>query len=445
MPSDFVVVVDADLSAYGALVEGLPADVLDVVSVATARAGFNVACALEPNVIVAALDLPDADALELVSVIRGHDTRVAYTPLIVLTATDDEATRLSVLHSGADLVLSAPIDPVELVAQVNAMLAMDQRIRELERGQSVLPPASNGQAYAVLGDPQQMSVASVLGALELEKRSGVLSFGGWEPRKLRIHIASGVLVGGELDGTLVPALAALKVALTWGGNQFGFVAGEDVPAPPDAKPLGSLLLAAFAESEPNERLVHEMEASRRLLGDTAAGLSLAESLASFRLGETASGLRLEETAAGRRFLRDTAAGIRLTSTQRMAEEAAVGLRSTPSASLRQTGAGKAKSELRQTGGSKVLLPPPLPAAPLTGTLASFGQDPPAPIPPPVPPAQAEEPPASQRTGMRIRPRVTPELVREKAAMRRTLRGLETAEVIPGAPEPPSLTGTERMS
>jgi DNA-binding response OmpR family regulator len=191
MSGDFVVVVDADLSAYRALVEGLPSDTFDVVSVATARAGFNTACALDPHVIVASLDLPDADAIELTNVIRGHDTRVAYTPLIVLTTLDDESTRLRVLGSGADVVLSAPVDPAELVAQVNAMIAMTERIRELERAQSLLPPASDGQTYALIGDPTKMSIASVLGVLELEQRTGELRFSASpQGRRLSIHIAS---------------------------------------------------------------------------------------------------------------------------------------------------------------------------------------------------------------------------------------------------------------
>lgn len=409
MPGDFVLVVDADLSAYRAIIEGLPADTYDVVSVATARAGFNVACALEPHVIVASLDLPDADAIELSGVIRGHETRVAYTPLVVLTQTSDEATRLAVLNAGADVVLSAPIEPVELVAQVNAMLAMSERIRELERGQSMLPPASDGQTYAVLGDPTKMSIASVLGALELEQRSGELRFAqSSNGQKLSIHVASGVVSGGQLDGKVITGLEALKRGLTWDGTQFGFIACEPIPPPPFAQPLGALLLAAFNETEPSDRLSHEIEASRRLLGDTAAGLKLVESVAglrlgdsvaglalstsSIRLGETASGLRLEDTAAGRRFLRDTAAGLRLTST---------GIR------LGETAAGQ-----RAPSGEA-----------LTNTLTSFG--PTEPAPPPSPPSVTP----SQRAKMRSS---RPDLSPERKAMRQTQRGIEVDPAKPSS-------------
>ena len=415
MSSDFVLVVDADLSAYRAVVEGLPPDTYDVVSVATARAGFNVACVLEPHVIVASLDLPDADALELSAVIRGHDSRVAYTPLVVLTTSDDEATRLAVLAAGADVVLSAPVDPLELVAQVNAMLAMSERIRELERGQSLLPPASDGQTYAVLGDPRQMSIASVLGALELEQRSGELRFSA-SPRgqKLAIVVASGVVAGGALDGGAISALEALKLGLTWEGAQFGFVASEPVLPPQGAQPLGALLLAAFNETEPSDRLTHEIEASRRLLGDTAAGLWLGESVAglelaksvaglvaaaaSIRLGETAQGPRLEDTAAGRRFLQDTAAGMRLNATS-------AGIK------LGETSAG---IRIGSTTSGKVPT-----TQELTNTLTSFGPTTPGPAPEP-PPASL---PTSQRASTRTRAS-KPDLSPERAAMRQTLRGIE---------------------
>jgi len=416
MSGDFVLVVDADLSAYRAMVEGLPSDTYDVVSVATARAGFNVACLLDPHVIVASLDLPDADAMELAGVIRGHDTRVAYTPLVVLTTKDDEATRLAVLGSGADVVLSAPVDPAELVAQVNAMIAMTERIREIERAQSILPPTSDGQAYALLGDPAKMSIASVLGALELEKRSGELRFtASGSGQRLSIYVASGVIAGGLLDGVSVTPLDALKAGLQWSGNQFGFVAGEPQPPPSFGQALGSLLIAAFSETAPSDRIAHEWEASRRILGETAAGRDfLADSIAGFasqasvRLGETASGLRLEDTAAGRRFLQDTAAGLRLgvSSPSIRLGETASGLR------LGDTTAGL---RLGDTTGGKVAAGP----SEWTNTLTSFhagSRD----DMPPVP-----EPPAARKRASK------PDLSAERAAMRQTFRGLEVDSVRSG--------------
>lgn len=413
MSSDFVLVVDADLSAYRAVVEGLPPDTYDVVSVATARAGFNVACVLEPHVIVASLDLPDADAMELCSVIRGHDTRVAYTPIVILTTQSDEATRLAVLNVGADVVLSAPVDPVELVAQVNAMLAMSERIRELELAQSKLPPASTGQTYAVLGDPTKMSIASVLGALELEQRSGELRFAqNPNGKKLSLRIASGLLVDGEIDHQPLSALSALKLGLTWEGTQFGFLASDSVLPPLDARPLGTLLLAAFQETEPSERLQNEIEASRKWLGETASGYKLPDSVAglaaqsmSLRLGETASGLRLGDTAAGRRFLRDTAAGLRLTSSTaavRMSETA-------PNIRLTDTSTG---IRVGNTTNGKVA-----PAQDLTTTLTSFPtqSEEPAPVPESIPVEKAIR--ASR-----------PDLSPERAAMRQTLRGIEVEPI-----------------
>jgi len=416
MSGDFVVVVDADLSAFRALVEGLPSDTYDVVSVATARAGFNVACALEPHVIVASLDLPDADALELASVIRGHDTRVAYTPIVVLTMADDEGTRLSVLQSGADVVLSAPIDPTDLVAQVNAMIAMGERIRELERGQSMLPPASDGAEFAMLGDPTKMSVASVLGALELEQRSGELRFSGTpDHRRLSLFLASGTIAFGALDGEELTPLDALKTALNWPGTQFGFVARHPVPLPEDAKPLATLLIAAFNASEPSARMSFELEASQRLLGESSASLRLAESIVglhsskSIRIGESQASLRLEDTAAGRRFLHDTAAGLRLTSTStgiRLSESVA-GLKLTETSTGIRVG--------NTTGGKVAEGQAKAEKEDLTTTLASFDQRL-SPLPEvPVPP---ENPRASR-----------PDLPPEKAAMRGTFRGIDVTEVL----------------
>lgn len=411
MSSDFVLVVDADLSAYRAVVEGLPPDTYDVVSVATARAGFNVACVLEPHVIVASLDLPDADAMELCSVIRGHETRVAYTPIVILTTQSDEATRLAVLNVGADVVLSAPVDPIELVAQVNAMLAMSERIRELELAHSRLPPASNGQTYAVLGDPTKMSIASVLGALELEQRSGEVRFSqNPNGKKLSLRIASGIIVDGELDHRPISALEALKLGLTWEGTQFGFLPGDPTLPPLDAQHLGSLLIAALQDTEPSDRLQNEIEASRKWLEETANGIKLSQSFAalsgqslSLGVGDTQSGIKLEDTAAGRRFLRDTAAGLRLASSTASIRisETAQGIRLTDTSTGIRVG---------DTTSGKVAR-----AQDLTTTLTSFSatseeQD--------ATPAPSSVP--SERPIRASRPDLSP----ERAAMRQTLRGIE---------------------
>jgi len=147
-------------------------------------------------------------------------------------------------------------------------------------------------------------------------------------------------------------------------------------------------------------------------GDASASLRMdlaaINSAASIKLSETASGMRLEDTAAGRRFLRDTAAGIRL---GKLSESSA-------NIKLGDTSAGV---KLTDTAvGRKVGPPSQRGASALTGTLASFGQ----PLPPPVEVLPDE--------GAR-----TSEIPTSREAMRRTVRGLDAASV---KPPPPSGSG-----
>jgi DNA-binding response OmpR family regulator len=71
-----------------------------------------------PDLVVLDLGLPGIDGLDLTREIR----RTAATPIIMLTARDDELDKLLGLELGADDYLTKPFSPRELVARVRAVL-----------------------------------------------------------------------------------------------------------------------------------------------------------------------------------------------------------------------------------------------------------------------------------------------------------------------------------
>jgi two-component system KDP operon response regulator KdpE len=71
-----------------------------------------------PDVILLDLGLPDTDGLRLIRAIR----REAVTPIVVLSARDEEATKVQALELGADDYVTKPFALGELHARLRAVL-----------------------------------------------------------------------------------------------------------------------------------------------------------------------------------------------------------------------------------------------------------------------------------------------------------------------------------
>ncbi len=85
------------------------------------------------DIILLDVMLPDADGLELCQAIR---TRLE-TPIIMLTARGDLASRVLGLEWGADDYLAKPFEPRELVARIHAQVRRQQRGARQAATQSV--------------------------------------------------------------------------------------------------------------------------------------------------------------------------------------------------------------------------------------------------------------------------------------------------------------------
>jgi DNA-binding response OmpR family regulator len=76
-----------------------------------------------PDLVVLDLGLPERDGLDVTRQIRqDREPGVAATPIVMLTARDDELDKLLGLELGADDYITKPFSPRELVARVRAVL-----------------------------------------------------------------------------------------------------------------------------------------------------------------------------------------------------------------------------------------------------------------------------------------------------------------------------------
>lgn len=85
----------------------------------TGEAGLAAARTVEPVAIVLDISLPDLDGIEVCRRLRsaGYDT-----PILFVTARDEESDRIVGLELGGDDYVTKPFSPRELVARVKAVL-----------------------------------------------------------------------------------------------------------------------------------------------------------------------------------------------------------------------------------------------------------------------------------------------------------------------------------
>lgn len=81
---------------------------------------------IHPDVIILDIMLPGMDGFEVCREIRKDMT----TPILMLTARDDEVDRVVGLEVGADDYLTKPFSMRELIARVKALLRREKLIRE---------------------------------------------------------------------------------------------------------------------------------------------------------------------------------------------------------------------------------------------------------------------------------------------------------------------------
>ncbi|TLS39145.1 response regulator transcription factor [Pseudalkalibacillus caeni] len=128
--SQKILVVDDELSIVTLLQFNLEKAGYEVVTAMDGREALEVAEKESPDLIVLDLMLPELDGLEVCKEMRQ---RHIHTPILMLTAKDDEFDKVLGLELGADDYMTKPFSPREVVARVKAHLRRIKRMEEVER------------------------------------------------------------------------------------------------------------------------------------------------------------------------------------------------------------------------------------------------------------------------------------------------------------------------
>jgi DNA-binding response OmpR family regulator len=142
--AEAILVVEDELSLQETLTYNLKKEGYSVEAVGDGREALEAARRMKPDLIVLDLMLPGLDGFEVTRILRKEMT----TPILMLTARDDEIDRVVGLEVGADDYLTKPFSMRELMARVKAQLRRARLLRE-ELGSQ---PAKSPQDKLTFGE-----------------------------------------------------------------------------------------------------------------------------------------------------------------------------------------------------------------------------------------------------------------------------------------------------
>lgn len=122
-PMKKVLVVDDEQSILTLLQYNLEQSGYEVLTATDGEEGKNLAIAEKPDLIILDLMLPKLDGIEVCKILRQD--RIM-TPILMLTAKDDEFDKILGLELGADDYMTKPFSPREVTARVKAILRRTQ-------------------------------------------------------------------------------------------------------------------------------------------------------------------------------------------------------------------------------------------------------------------------------------------------------------------------------
>ncbi len=113
-----ILVVDDEPQIRRALALNLGARGHTVIGAGTGEAAMQATATEHPDLVLLDLGLPGVNGLGVIHALRGWTS----VPIIVLTARDDERSKVEALDAGADDYVTKPFGMAELMARINAAL-----------------------------------------------------------------------------------------------------------------------------------------------------------------------------------------------------------------------------------------------------------------------------------------------------------------------------------
>lgn len=217
-------------------------------SCASGTVAVVVATALQPDCIIVSAVLPELDGIGVVRAIRSEPEPLSNVPIVIIA--DDNDARTQAFRAGADAYICAPYRTEDVVLQAQALINLAQRFAGTPPVRSQRPAEIAAHRDSVMpgtpaieGNLSQMSVATVLTLLEMERRSGYFKVVS-NNRRCTIELVAGHAVSATMDRKKTEPLTVLREVLRWSEGRFHFKPGVDEPVPASRASIGALLLEA---------------------------------------------------------------------------------------------------------------------------------------------------------------------------------------------------------
>jgi two-component system KDP operon response regulator KdpE len=127
---------------------------------ATARAGLNAIEEHEPNLVILDLGLPDFDGVEVTRRIRERSA----VPIIVVSARDQEVSKIAALDGGANDYVTKPFAPGELLPRVREESLARVRVAMRHAAPTEVAPATGATTIGDLSVDFDRRLVTFLGA-----------------------------------------------------------------------------------------------------------------------------------------------------------------------------------------------------------------------------------------------------------------------------------------
>lgn len=196
-----------------------------------------------PDLIVSDVNMPKMDGWQLLRLLRTKP-QFATVPLLFTTTLNSEADRLRGYRLGVDDYLAKPFRVAELRARVDWL-------RERAAAGAPLAASAPAGTRSLRGDLSHVSLASVLGLLEMERRTGRLTVKGGTTGTLTLR--EGLLVDAAVAEGKLRGREALFVMLGWATGDFEFALGDVPEGGAPGVPVSHLLIEHAQLSDERNR------------------------------------------------------------------------------------------------------------------------------------------------------------------------------------------------
>jgi two-component system, sensor histidine kinase and response regulator len=201
-----VLVVDDEPNGFTVIRALLKPEGYDLFYVESGREALNQLEAIEPDVILLDVMMPDLDGIETCSEIKSN-AEWAHIPIIMVTALNSKEDMARCLEAGADDFISKPVSGVELRARVRSMLRIKQQYDTLKATMQLREDMSS----MVVHDLRTPVSAILLSSQMLLMQN---SLNGKEQQRLQLLYQAGQQLSSMINELLIMAkLEAGKLLL----------------------------------------------------------------------------------------------------------------------------------------------------------------------------------------------------------------------------------------